>query len=55
VKSMRKCRYLEMMLKKIGRYTTVVVAVDARVQFVREFEAMGAIVGRFSTHDSDSS
>lgn len=49
--SKRGC--LEMMLKKIRRYTFVDVAVDARVQFVRDFRAMGAIFGRFSTHDSD--
>lgn len=40
-------------MKEFGRYTFV-VAVDARVQLVRNFEAMGAVVGRSTTHDGDS-
>lgn len=42
-----------MTLKAIGR-DTFAVAVDARIELISKFGAMGAIVGRFCTHDDDS-
>lgn len=50
---MSMCLRLYVILGDVRRYTFVVAAVDARVELVRNFGVMGAVVGGLGRHGSN--